>query len=206
MKKKILGKSGSEPFFEKVEKLSKLHRFLICGGIFLLVIGLFVWVMYLPKFEKIEKSTKQYSDLKTKLSNAKKKARLLKQYTEDMEKAKADFQIAMKKLPEKKEIPSLLAAVSQSGQDSGLQFDMFTPKQEKRKDFYSEIPVAIKVTGAYHQIAQFFDRVSKLSRIVNLKNISITPQRGKGQVKLTTTCTAVTYKFVEPRKSRKKKK
>ncbi len=206
MKKEIFAKGGSEPFFEKVEKLSKLHRLLICAGIFVLVIGLSVWLMYLPKFKQIDKNKTKYSSLQTKLTSAKKKAKLLKQYTEDMEKARADFQIAMKKLPEKKEIPSLLAAISQSGQDSGLGFLMFTPKEEKRKDFYSEIPVAIKVTGIYHQIAQFFDRVSKLSRIVNIKNITISPKRSQAKVLLTTTCTAVTYKFVEQKDKRKKKK
>jgi type IV pilus assembly protein PilO len=81
-----------------------------------------------------------------------------------------------------------------------------------RKEFYAEIPVAMNVVGGYHDLAVFFDKVARLSRIVNIKNISMAP-RAKDSLELNTTCTAVTYKFVEPappkpsdKKSKRKKK
>ena len=120
------------------------------------------------------------------------------------------FKSAMKALPEKEEIPSLLTSISRSGQDVGLEFLEFTPKAEVRKEFYAEIPVSIKVQGGYHDLAIFFDKVARLSRIVNIKNISM--GRGKGGQELNTSCTAVTYKFIEPapkkpgKKKKKKKK
>jgi len=98
-------------------------------------------------------------------------------------------------LPETKEIPSLLSSISQSGQDAGLEFVLFEPKAEVKKDFYAEIPVSIKVTGSYHNIATFFDNVSRLYRIVNIQNIEM--KSGKNDTSLDTSCTAVTYKFVE---------
>jgi type IV pilus assembly protein PilO len=119
----------------------------------------------------------------------------------------------MKALPEKEEIPSLLTSISRSGQDVGLEFLLFEPKAEARKEFYAEIPVAMQVVGGYHDLAMFFDKVARLSRIVNIKNISM--GRIKDSQRLNTSCTAVTYKFVEPapqkpsakkKPSRKKKK
>jgi type IV pilus assembly protein PilO len=119
----------------------------------------------------------------------------------------------MKALPEKKEIPTLLASVSRSGQDAGLEFLLFQPKNENNKDFYAEIPVAIEVTGSYHNVALFFDKVARLSRIVNIDNINLTAQKakeaGKG-LSLKTSCTAITYRFIESegkkKKGKKKKK
>ena len=123
-----------------------------------------------------------------------------------MQEAEVQFKTAMKALPEKEEIPSLLTSISRSGQDVGLEFLEFTPKAEKRKEFYAEIPVSIKVNGGYHDLAIFFDKVARLSRIVNIKDINMGP--GKDSQELNTKCMAVTYKFVEPapKKPVKKKK
>ena len=88
-----------------------------------------------------------------------------------------------------------LANITASGQESGLEFYLFEPRAEARKDFYAEIPVSIRVEGNYKDTAMFFYRVAGLSRIVNLKNISMEPK--KELDKISTTCSAVTYMFVE---------
>ena len=127
-----------------------------------------------------------------------------------MQEAEAQFKTAMRALPEKEEIPSLLTSISKSGQDAGLEFLLFEPKPEVRKEFYAEIPVAINVTGGYHDMAVFLDKVARLSRIVNVRDISM--GRTKDGEDLNTSCTAVTYKFVEgpppedPKAKKKKKK
>jgi type IV pilus assembly protein PilO len=90
----------------------------------------------------------------------------------------------------------LLANVSQSGQESGLNFLLFVPKPNKTYDFYAEIPVSIEVNGGYHNLALFFDRVARLSRIVNIENIDIADS-GKEPGMLEMKCTAVTYQFLE---------
>jgi type IV pilus assembly protein PilO len=185
----------SSPITEKFESLSRLQKILICAGLFAVLIGAFVWFFYLPKFEKIGALKEEYAKLEKQLVTVKEKAGELKRYQAEMEKAEADFRLARKKLPETEEIPALLASISQSGQDTGLEFLLFQPKAEVKKDFYAEIPVAIKVLGNYHNSALFFDKVSKLSRIVNLENIHMAPQKSGGI--LDTSCTAVTYKYIE---------
>ena len=205
MKKPELSLEALEPFFDKLEKLSQLQRILISGGIFLLVIGLFVWLLYLPKYKRIDQLEKNLVRLEKQLQKAKADASNLKMFQDRMKKAEARFRLAKKSLPEKEEIPSLLASISQSGQDSGLEFLLFQPRGERKKDFYAEIPVNIKVNGPYHNVAIFFDKVARLSRVVNIRNIKMRPI--KGGRSLTTSCTAVTYKFIDkpPPKKRKKK-
>ncbi len=194
---------------EKIDnfgKLPKFYRILICFGIFLILIGPFFYFSYQPKVKKIDQLKTEHETLETKLVRAKEKAKRIKYFQDKLKKAETDFKVAVKKLPEKKEIPSLLSSISRSGHDAGLEFLLFEPKNELTKEFYAEIPVSIIVTGNYHKTALFFDKVARLHRIVNMDNIKMTATKERG--KLNTSCTAVTYRFVEtkPEKKDKQKK
>jgi len=198
-----------EPFFEKIEGLSRVQRIAISAAIFGLIAGGFIYFLYWPKFEQIDRLNTKYDQLEKKLATAKRNAKDLKKFQAKMQEAETQFRIAMKKLPEKEEIPSLLTSISDSGQRVGLEFLLFEPKAEKKKEFYAEIPVAMNIEGDYHNLAKFFDRVARLSRIVNIQNIQIAnAKKGKGAGELSTRCMAVTYKFIETsaKKSKKKKK
>jgi type IV pilus assembly protein PilO len=209
----IIDSKEGGSFFAKIEKLSKIQRILIFASVFVLIIVIFIFLLYKPKLADISKLKKELDALDQKLKVAKKNAADLKKFQAMMEEAEVQFQTAMKALPEKEEIPSLLTSISRSGQDVGLEFLLFQPKKEQRKEFYAEIPVAMNVIGGYHDLAVFFDKVARLSRVVNIKNISM--GRLKDSQNLNVSCTAVTYKFVEPlpeepskkkKRSRKKKK
>lgn len=206
MDKKGLAKS-IEPFFEKVEKLSKVQRILISSGFFILLAGVFIYFFFWPKFEKINSLTANLKELEKKLTTAKRNAADLKEFQAKMKEAEAQFKLAMKKLPEKEEIPSLLTSISDSGQQVGLDFLLFEPKPERAKEFYAEIPVAMSMKADYHNLAIFFDQVARLSRIVNIHDIRIDHTKRKDSAELNARCTAVTYKFIEtpPKKKSKKK-
>jgi len=199
-----------EPFFEKVEGLSRVQRIAISAALFVLIAGGFIYFLYWPKFEQIDRLNTKYNELEKKLVIAKRNAKDLRKFQAKMQEAEAQFRMAMKKLPEKEEIPSLLTSISDSGQRVGLQFLLFEPKAEKKKEFYAEIPVAMNIKGDYHNLAIFFDEVARLSRIVNIQNIQIaSAKKGKGTTgELNTRCLAVTYKFIEEsaKKSKKNKK
>lgn len=199
------------PVIERLEKLSKIQRIAIWAVMLILVIGGFVYFSYLDKFEKIEKLQKTLKKVEQELITAKKNAQELNAYRKEMQAKEKEFAVVMRALPEKEEIPLLLTGVSKAGKDSGLKFLLFQPKPEVKKDFYAEIPVAIKVIGNYHGVGTFFEGVSELNRIVNINDIVISP--GKDDNLMQTTCTAVTYKFIEAtdgptkeRKTRKKKR
>lgn len=202
--------TGVDAFFAKIESLSKVQRILIFSGVFIAIVAIFIFVFYKPKLAEISKLDKQLKTLEKKLVIAKKNAADLEKFQKKMQEAEVQFKTAMKALPEREEIPSLLTSISRSGQDAGLEFLLFEPKSEVRKEFYAEIPVAMNVKGGYHDLAIFFDKVARLSRIVNIRNISMA--RAGDTLDLNTSCTAVTYKFVEPppqkqtNKPRKKKR
>ena len=92
----------------------------------------------------------------------------------------------------------------------GLNFVLFQPEPEVNRDFYREIPLSMKVEGNYHQIADFFFQVSRLNRIVNIRNISLRRNKAASGV-IDMDCSAVTYMFVEidqngKNKTKKRKK
>jgi type IV pilus assembly protein PilO len=207
--KKIDTSKITNLFFEtidKIAKLSKLYKILLCLGLFALLVGPFVYFSFLPKISKINALKKEHTTLETRLATAKAKANRLKYFQAKLKDAELEFKIVMKKLPEKKEIPALLSSVSQSGRDAGLEFLLFQPEPEQIKDFYAEIPVSIRVTGNYHHVALFFDKVARLSRIVNIDDIKMASTTGN--MNLITSCKAVTYRFVEtkPEKASSSKK
>lgn len=198
------------PLIERIEKLSTVQRLLIYLGTFLLLIGAFVYFSYMPKFQRLDELQTEFEEVETKLLKARKDARQLPRLKKDLAAAEARFKTVQRALPEKEEIPSLLSSISQSGRDVGLEFLLFQPKNEVNRDFYAEIPVSIRVSGSYHSVGLFFDRVAHLPRIVNIFDITMQPQGGGGKAKggntLLMSCTATTYKFVEASSKKKAKK
>jgi len=101
-----------------------------------------------------------------------------------------------KQLPGKAEIDSLLSDISSAGVGRGLQFELFRPGQELVKDYYAELPIALKVSGRYHDIGSFAADVSNLSRIVTLNNlVVVAPSNPSGSLSMEVT--ARTYRYLD---------
>lgn len=180
--------------FEKVEKIKMPIRIAIFLGTLVLLAGLFVYFFYLPKSEEIAKTREEIAKLQQKLNQAIVRAKALKKFEAEYAEVDAQFQEALKLLPNTKEIPTLLKSITQLGTDSNLEFLLFSPQRERAQDFFMEIPVSIEVSGTYHNVAIFFDKVGQMERIVNILNVSMTPQKERSTT-LTTRCDAVTYRF-----------
>jgi type IV pilus assembly protein PilO len=105
-----------------------------------------------------------------------------------------------KQLPGKAEMDALLSDINQAGLGRGLQFELFRPGQIAIKDYYAELPIAIRVTGRYHDIGSFAADVANLSRIVTLQNLSIGPAIAKDNTSglLAMDATARTYRYLDP--------
>ncbi len=200
MKKGNTSGSASAPLLEKIEELTKPQRIGIYVGVLVVLIGLSIYFLLYPKYQQIGRLDKQLVSAQQELAKAKKNAAELNDWRNRMKKKEAQYKQVMRALPEKEEIPSLLAGISQAGKDAGLEFLLFQPKPESPKDFYAEIPVDISVSGSYHQVVVFMDKVANLPRIVNIRNIKMAPQsqsKSENNNALTTVCQAVTYKFIE---------
>jgi len=194
MNKGIGSSKQLDALFDRVSELSKAQRILICVGVFAVIFVLFWFLSYWPRWQSIGKLDSEYKRLSADLERSKKNAQQLDALRKEFESKQRDFNLVMKSLPEKEEISSLLTGISQSGQQAGLEFLLFQPQNEVNKNFYAEIPVSIRVQGGYHNVAEFFDKVANLSRIVNIRNIQISREKGGA---LITSCEAVTYKFIE---------
>ncbi len=104
-----------------------------------------------------------------------------------------------KQLPGKAEMDALLSDINQAGLGRGLQFELFRPGQVAIKDYYAELPIAIRVTGRYHDIGSFAADVANLSRIVTLQNLSIgaANPRDTSSGLLALDATARTYRYLD---------
>lgn len=194
----------------KLSKLSKAHKLLIAVAILGALWGCFVWFLYMPQTEQITKLRGDLGAAKTKLARLKNVEKNLRAFKKKYKDTELKFKQALKLLPDKHEIPTLLSSISNLGAQSGLEFLLFQPQKEVNRNFYAEIPLKIEVTGPYHNVATFFDKVSRLSRIVNIGNLKMTQAKAaktkSDTVILKTSCTATTYKFIEAKEEPKKGK
>jgi type IV pilus assembly protein PilO len=118
------------------------------------------------------------------LETLKKQREQVQQYVTQLEK----------QLPSKAEIDALLSDINQAGLGRSLQFESFRPGTVVVKDYYAELPIALKITGRYHDIGAFAADVANLSRIVTLNNLTITPNKDGS---LILESTARTYRYLD---------
>ena len=121
-----------------------------------------------------------------------------------MEEMEKRFGTMLKQLPKKTEVADLLVEVSQTGLSNGLEFSLFQPKGEIKKEFYAELPIAINVTGTYHQFGGFVSEIAALPRIVTIHDVAMKPKtkiKNKDNLNenqlLTLTLLAKTYRYLD---------
>lgn len=161
-------------------------------GVLIVVVGLGWYLQWDGQMQDIEKGqaeeVKLRSEYKQKLQQSvnlealKEQRRLVQQYVAAMEK----------QLPSQAEMAALLADINQAGLGRGLQFDSFKPGSPAVKDYYAELPIAIKIQGSYHDLGQFVADIAKLPRIVTLNNLGITTQKDG----LSLEVTAKTFRYL----------
>ncbi len=113
-------------------------------------------------------------------------------YKQQMVEMEQTFGSLLRQLPDSAEVPDLLVDITQAGLGRGLEFVLFKPERERPAEFYSELPISIKVKGTYHELAQFISDVAALPRIVTFGSVSI-----KGSGKLTMSAKAKTYRYLD---------
>lgn len=125
-----------------------------------------------------------------------KKAANLDAYKEQLEEMRRTFGTLLRQLPSKTEIPALIVDVSQTGLASGLEIELFKPRNETEKEFYAEKPIELILKGDYHQFGTFASEVAALPRIVTLHDISLQPGKERGE-KMTLRAVAKTYRYLD---------
>lgn len=171
-----------------------LPRYLLCVAVtvFVVVALWFVWLSASDEELTSEKAKEVQlkDDYSKKLAQAvnldalKKQREQVQQYVTQLEK----------QLPSKAEMDALLSDINQAGLGRSLQFELFRPGQVSVKEYYAELPIAVRVTGRYHDMGAFAADIANLSRIVTLNNLTITPVKD-GTLVMDTT--AKTFRYLD---------
>lgn len=162
-------------------------------------VAFFYFSVWTPLDEKIVQLKSEYAALDRTYQEQKAVADDLATFQANTKKLEEELKVAIKQLPREKEIASLLRDIYTEGRKAGIEFNSFQPQGEAQKQLYAEVPIKLQITGQYHQVAVFFDRIGKLSRIVNVSDIDLTgapSADAKKETSVSVNCTATTFKFL----------
>jgi type IV pilus assembly protein PilO len=132
---------------------------------------------YMPKKTAIEEKEKRYEHLALRVEEARRAAANLPKLEAELAELHGRWKIAMRRLPEKKEIASLLRRVTLSGERAGVRFLLFEPQEVSSRGIYDEHPVRVRVEGGYHGIGSFLGNLVNLDRIVHVSGIALKAHR-----------------------------
>ena len=152
-------------------------RAAVIAIVFVGVVGLGIYFTIIKdKRPLLQRAQNDEQTLRITFENKQRKAANYDAYRAQLSQIEQSFGTMLRQLPGKTEIPSLIVDISQTGLAAGLQEKLFQPQPERRKDFYVEKPIKIRLSGGYHEIANFVSGIAALPRIVTLHNINITPE------------------------------
>jgi len=163
------------------------------------LIGAGFWFDTRVQLESLDVVRSKEGELKDIFKVKQYQASNLDAYKIQMEQMKRSFGTMLRQLPSKTEVDNLLQDVSQTGLKNGLQIDLFKPESEVPAEFYSELPITIKMTGDFHEFGKFVSDVASLPRIVTLHDFSIAPVKDTDtkQESLMMQATAKTYRYLD---------
>ena len=180
-------------------------RAALLAGIFAGLLAVTYAVYWQGLFEELEAGQAKEVQLKDQFRDKMKLAVNLEALREQKIQVTQYVSALEKQLPSKAEMDALLSDINQAGVGRGLQFELFKPGQVVVRDYYAELPISIRLSGRYHDLAAFTSDISNLSRIVTLNNLSIVaPDRTPAQVQaggagaLVLEAIAKTYRYLDP--------
>ncbi|WP_374486907.1 type 4a pilus biogenesis protein PilO [Zoogloea sp.] len=176
---------GQWPLLPRIATLLAIFLAIVAGG---------WWFDWSDQLTALDSKEKEELTLKDEWLSKKRQAVNLPEYRRQLAEIDRQFGALLKQLPNRSEIESLLADINQAGLGRGLQFELFKPGSEGLKDFYAELPIAVRVTGNYHDLGEFVSDVAQMPRIVTLNDIAIETLK-EGNLKFD--ATAVTYRYLD---------
>jgi type IV pilus assembly protein PilO len=145
----------------------------------------------------LQRAEAEEQELRVTFENKQRKAANYDAYKAQLAQIEQSFGTMLRQLPGETEIPSLIVDISQTGLAAGLQEKLFQPQADVPRDFYAEKPIKIRLTGGYHEMANFVSGIAALPRIVTLHDINISPEEKNSFDSLSLEVTAKTYRYIE---------
>jgi len=196
---------------DAIGKLSTAKKILILAVCLCVMAGIYFYSVFTPQREEINRLDSELDKLAKELNESKMIVRDLQKFKEQVERMNQELITALTQLPNEKEIPELLKNVSSLGRESSLEFILFRPKPEEPQQFYAKVPIELTLVGSYHNIGVFFDKLSKLPRIINVVDFNMArAKETKGgkeasdEILVRTSCLLNTYRFIEKKSEEKK--
>ncbi len=181
--------------FKNIGSWPLIARAVLLAVVFVVVLAAAYWFDWSDQIDTLQTARQQEAQEKETFLNKKRQAINLDTYKQQLKEIEQSFGALLKQLPNKSEMDALITDINQAGLGRGLEFDLFKPADhENMSEFYAELPISIKVSGAYHDLAAFASDVSQLSRIVTLNDIRLTPNKDGN---LTMDATAKTYRYLD---------
>jgi type IV pilus assembly protein PilO len=190
---------------DAIYKLPTSKKVVILVVLICVVIGLYAYAFFIPQQNELSTLKGELNNLVRELNESKAIAKDLENFKKQVEQLNLELTSALTQLPNEKEIPEILRNISALGKESKLNFTLFRPKPEEPQQFYARVPIELVFLGNYHNTGIFFDKVSKLPRIINVVNFNMVraqaADKGKGEaeVLVRTSCMVNTYRFIEKR-------
>lgn len=157
--------------------------------------GVLGWfLLWSKQVDELERLRQAESQLKEQYKSKLQQAINLEELRKQKEQVSQYVLTLEKQLPSKAEMDALLSDINQAGVGRGLQFELFRPGQTNLKEYYAELPIAVKVSGRYHDLGAFTSDIANLPRIVTLNNLVI--QTGKDGT-LSLDATAKTFRYLD---------
>lgn len=162
--------------------------------IFGLIIGGGYWFFIKDQYAQLERVEKTEQELRKKYEEKAYQVANLEVFKAQMAEMEETFGALVRQLPSETEVPGLLEDITNTALGSGLALQEVALQPEQRRDFYSELPINIRVSGSYHELASFVSSVASLPRIVTLHDLTIKPTGGEGE-RLDMQVVARTYRY-----------
>jgi len=175
-------------------------KFGVFAFLFIGIIAAGIYFDTTKQLKVVERHEKKEFELKEEFKVKADQAAKLDLYKEQLAEMEASFGALLRQLPETTEVESLLVDVSQTGLAAGLEIKRFKPSSEEKKGFYAELPIALEVSGSYHQLATFISGIAAPPRIVTISDMKLEPvdkEEQSSSAKLKMSATAKTYRYLQ---------
>ncbi len=192
---------ASPAIFDKLQKIPPKTRATGFGVFMAVLVVLFIWQVHIPKRAEISKLETDIATQQAKIRENDAKIRKLDELRAEVATLEARLKVLTEQLPPESEVSDLLRQIQGLVNKSGLTLKLWKPDKRRAhpSGMYEEIPISLELVGSYHNVAMFFDSVSKLTRIVNMQNVKMSqPKVGRnGKMDISIACTAMTFAAVE---------
>ena len=188
-------------YLDKIQKIPPKTRLIAFIVIIVLLVTAYIIQFQIPMKTQITELEKNLSELQARIQFNDNKIRKLDDLRAEVKTLQQRLIILTQQLPPESEVSGLLRQIQNLVNQSGLILKRWKPEMRRihQSNLYEEIPITLVLTGSYHHTASFFDRVGKLTRIVNILNIKMggAKMNSDGTMNIDINCTAMTFSAVE---------